>query len=234
MKSRARFKPQGEAFIVTRPAWLVALLFLSYACLCLDPFPAPAQAERPAQRFYFSTDAGVAWQQDLTVKEKIFGLTTREKVHFETGARFDVGVGYQFTDSFAAEFETGLIYNAVSSSGETSINSGNVLLLQIPLFVNALYTVPTGGRLKPFVGAGVGGMFTSAESIDLVGYISGDSDAVFAYQATAGIRYEITKTMDLGLAYKYTGTLEHTFDSFSATLSGNKIHSVLFSFRVRF
>lgn len=234
MKSRASLKPRFTTAIARKQALLVALRFLSYACLGLVPCAVPAQETRSTQKFYFNADLGVTWQEDLTVKEKVFGFTTREKVQFDLGARLDFAVGYHFTDSFAAEFETGLIYSPVSSSGETSLNSGNIDFLQIPLFLNALYTVPTRSRLKPFVGAGVGGMFTSVQSFDLLDDFSGDSDAVFAYQATAGIRYEITKTMDLGFAYKYTGTLEHTFDSLSTTLSGNRMHSFLMLFRVRF
>jgi len=234
MKIHIFFEPQREAILAWKPARRIARLVLGGACLCMLPFAVSAQEERSAGKFYFGTSLGIVSQQDITVKEKVFGVTTREKVRFDAGARLDFTVGYQFTRSFAAEFETGVSFNAVSSSGETSINVGNVHFVQAPLFANAVYRVPTHGRLKPFLGAGAGAMFTSVESLDLLNDFEGDDDAVFAYQGFAGLRYEITKSMELGLAYKYTATLDHTFDRLAATTSGNQSHSILVSFLIRF
>jgi opacity protein-like surface antigen len=234
MNTHVFFQHQREAVIAWKPAQRIARLVLGCGCLCMIPLAVPAQEERSASKFYFGSSAGIAWQQEITAKEKVFGVTTREKVRFDPGARLDFSFGYQFTESFAAEFESGVSYNAVSSSGETSINSGNVNFVQVPLFANAVYRVPTRGRFKPFLGAGAGGMFTSVQSFDLLSEFEGDNDAVFAYQGFAGLRYQITKTMDLGLAYKYTATLDHTFDRLSATTSGNHSQSVLLSFLIRF
>jgi opacity protein-like surface antigen len=39
-----------------------------------------------------------------------------------------------------------------------------------------------------------------------------DSDLVFAYQAGAGVAYEISPTLDLGLSYRFSGSADPTFD----------------------
>ena len=39
-----------------------------------------------------------------------------------------------------------------------------------------------------------------------------DSDLVFAYQAGAGVAYEISPTLDLGLSYRFSTSADPTFD----------------------
>jgi len=201
------------------------------------PFTGSAQEQNIAKRFYFGFDSGATWQQPITVKEKdsLSGSITREKARFDTGLRLDVAGGYQFTDCLAAKLEGGLIFNAVrGNSGNTRFNSEVDDVLHVPFFLNLVGRVPTHTRLKPFIGAGVGGMYTSLES---VGYYFStstvDTDLVFAYQGSAGLRYEISRKVELGLAYKYTGTLGHTFDRLSTTTSGDQVHSVLASVLIR-
>jgi len=220
-------RPQRILFAAT------LLVASSALCGCLQ-----AQEQNNASRFYFSVNSGVAWQQDISVKEKdqVSGSVTREKVQFDSGLRLDVGGGYQFTDCLAAELEAGVIFNAVSGdSGNTRLNADGINFLQVPFFVNVVGRIPTRTRLKPWVGVGVGGMYTSLESFGyyLSSVRSDDTDVVFAYQGLAGLRYEMTRRVELGLAYKYTATLDHTFDRLSTTTSGNQVHSVLASVLIR-
>jgi len=210
---------------------------LGAGCALMLGFTASAQDQSNARRFYFSANSGAAWQQPITVKEKdpLSGTITRERARFDTGLRLDVAGGYQFTDCLAGELEAGLIFNAVrGNSGNTRVNSEVDDFLQVPFFLNLVGRVPTHTGLKPFIGAGVGGIYTSLES---VGYYFStstvDTDLVFAYQGLAGVRYEISRKVELGLAYKYTGTLNHTFDRLSTPTSGNQVHSVLASVLIR-
>lgn len=75
----------------------------------------------------------------------------------------------------------------------------------------------------------MGGVSTTLTDYD---FVSGESDDAFglAWQATAGCRYELIQGMDLGLAYKYLGTTDRTFNRLEVRLDGTQTHSVRVSF----
>jgi opacity protein-like surface antigen len=138
---------------------------------------------------------------------------SKPKFTTDAGLRLDLDAGYRFNKSWAVELETGFIYNSISSVQVTvssngvphtgKVNNPDVSLYQVPILANVIYTVPLDGKVKPYVGAGVGGVWTMVDG-------SGTSESAFAFgwQAMAGADYQINDKWSAGLAYKLLGTGE--------------------------
>jgi opacity protein-like surface antigen len=65
---------------------------------------------------------------------------------------------------------------------------------------------------------------------------SGSSDDTFGFgcQGLAGCTYQITRTMDLGLRYKYLGVADRTFDSLDLKMGWTHTHCVTAYFSLKF
>lgn len=86
-----------------------------------------------------------------------------------------------------------------------------------PFLVNLKLELPTGGPIRPYIGAGAGGsaMFLDADYIELggTGVWGTEGTVVFAYQFFAGVRFEFAERMSLGVEYRYGGTGDPEFES---------------------
>ena len=88
---------------------------------------------------------------------------------------------------------------------------------------------------SPTLSAGCGGVesifsmsnVSSASSLGLYAPGFTASDTAFAYQVEAGFRCPIAKNFDLGLAYKFLGTTDHSWSDHGVNLStdGSYTHS---------
>lgn len=199
--------------------------------------PPTLEAVSVTNKMYVTVDAGPAWQQNLNTKNS-------GEVKFQAGFRGDVIFGYNFCSAFAAEFETGVIDNSVNSIAGNSLSSfsGSADVYEIPILVNAIYRVPLKGALTPYVGVGVGGTATylDVQNVPLFGFSSHSSyqatDFTFAYQATLGLKYAVSKNFDLGIAYKFIGTTDHNWsdNNVSFNTDGTLTHAVLASLTWKF
>lgn len=113
---------------------------------------------------------------------------------FEDDWSAHLGAGYAFANGFRVEGELARRENEFESfPGEARATS---------LMLNAFYDFHREGRIRPYVGVGVGGANIEAEGG--VGPISfDDDDTVFAYQALVGVAFEITEQLDLDVGYRY-------------------------------
>ena len=84
------------------------------------------------------------------------------------------------------------------------------------LMANGYYRVDTGTFVTPYIGAGIGGALLTVDADSVGGNFSDDSFE-FAYQAMAGLAFEITPQLDVGLEYRFFGT---TSPSFSDSVVG--------------
>lgn len=195
--------------------------------LALGAASLAANARALEREYYLTLDAGVALVQNLNIK----GGNT---VELNPGARFDGAFGWQFSKPLAAEFETGLTLNSVDKIGGVSVSSygGRADIYQIPMLVNLVYTLPLEGKMKPFIGAGGGGIATVADMQTPLGGID-DTDFTFGYQGFAGVRWALSERADIGLAYKFLGSLDHSWSSRGVTLKTDATftHSFMISFR---
>jgi opacity protein-like surface antigen len=186
--------------------------------------------------WYVKGGVGPAWTEDLDVDEFIVPLSGIE-AKLDPGVRFDIGGGYRFCEWFAAEVETGMIFNYFDEIGNVD-DLDDSSLANFPFMANAIFEIPTRTPIVPFVGAGIGMSFSVLTLDDVAGVDGDDSDAVFAYQFMGGVRYNLTDRWSINLTYKYFGTSDAEWDvegtSGNIELEGAKTHSVVFGFAFNF
>lgn len=199
-----------------------------------------ARAADWLDRTYLNVDIGPSFVQDAainwTTKLRPFTFRGSRTVEFQTGIRGDVAVGYNMSDAWAIELESGMMWNATGDEEQ---------LYQIPILVNVIYKIPLKNSWTPYFGAGAGGVVSDLSLLTAAAPFASlmrtsDTDLAFAYQAMAGIKYAISGHAQIDLGYKFFGTLDQRWASnhsgFSTTLTSNGIytHAVLASFTWRF
>ncbi|HEY2950942.1 MAG TPA: outer membrane beta-barrel protein [Verrucomicrobiae bacterium] len=191
----------------------------------------PARSQNTG--FYFRADVGAAWTEDVKVRE-FAGNTSAGKMRFDSGFRFDAAGGYYLKEWLAGEVETGVMGNQIRRAGDSSL--GNV-----PLLANVVVECPHLTQVVPFIGAGAGVSFAVLDADHLsdgVNTVDGtDTDAVFAYQGFAGLRYKIDERWDVSLAYRYFGTSRPSWDvkgPGDIRLDRVDTHAVVLGFTLRF
>jgi opacity protein-like surface antigen len=218
------------------------LIPLAIASLALMP-SLNAHAEK--NHFYVEADAGAAFTVDTELKEW-FGapIPPNSTISFDPGFRLGLRGGYGVTDWFDAELETGITANEISSVSGATQTEGS--LANIPLLLNARFHCPAFHRLSPYFGGGLGLSSTILYGDNLtIGGTSLDGSiggVVFAYQAFAGLRYEINEHMGLALEYHYFATTDSTMSadvtigtvSDEVKLGGTATHAVTIAFDYKF
>jgi opacity protein-like surface antigen len=206
-----------------------------------------AQSTNSTSRFFATMDGGVAWQQDARIRDNSAFLLGTGNVKFDTGFRAGATFGYNLSDTFAIALEAGVIQNDITEVGGgqklSSFPGGRATLDQIPVLLNGVYTLPLKGAFKPYVGLGLGtviGVFDSAHipgSSSAIGNEKFNStDFTVAGQVELGCKYELTKNIDLGLAYKFVATTDHDWSDNNIHLKtdGSMTHAIEATFNWRF
>jgi opacity protein-like surface antigen len=193
------------------------------------------------QNLYISADVGSAFRPD-TIFHESFGTT--DHTTYNAGIRADIGIGYNVNKSWAVELDTGVIWNSIDKVNGVPLSSFNETFdtYLIPNLVNVIYKVPTKSPLAPYVGVGVGSVVSIADIN--AGNFHGsnpdlsDSDYTFAYQAEAGLNYNVSKRVSFGVDYKFLGMLSQSWyiRSFYNHIETDAIyaHTVLVNFSLRF
>lgn len=187
--------------------------------------PSQAFAQDRFGRFYLTAGLGGVIPDDIEIKD-YFGIVPNGDLKLDPGVRFDIGFGYQFTELFALEIETGAQIHEVDSAGDLFIDDAS--LRTFPLMVNAVFRLPLAdARLVPYAGAGAGGStlamdadFISDGEISVSGY---DWDTAFAWQVFGGLRFQFSDRLEAGVAYRYfsvdeTSLYAASFPGFSGRL----------------
>jgi OmpA-OmpF porin, OOP family len=189
---------------------------------------APQAGRAGEQGFFVGLDAGVALGQDVALTRvngqdlplsfNMAGFSTtldQPKFQLGTGTRLDLMAGYNFSESLALELETGFLYNPINTLTTSGVFFGvpftedtplDLNLWQVPLLANVVYTIPLHSNFKPFIGAGAGGIWSI-----ISGEGSTEYDFTFAFQGLAGVKYVLSDRADIGVVYKFLGTLSHDF-----------------------
>jgi OOP family OmpA-OmpF porin len=194
-----------------------------------------AAANSHANQLYLGVDGGGAFQQTISIRDNS-GFNGGGNIKFNTGWRVDGDIGYGFNKYFSTELNAGLIYNQINSIGNQQGTSAH--LDEVPILINGIFTWPLG-KLKPYVGVGVGVAITTFDGSNITGTPTGsyrDTDTTLAYQGEAGLRYSLTRHLDLGVEYKFVGTTDHKWSDNSIVLKtdGTMTHTILGTFTYRF
>ena len=172
--------------------------------------------------------------QNFDLESRATGVGVPSRLDFSSGFAVGAALGFKVTPSIALEIE--YVYRDTDvefgdgptpASGSTSSNA---------VMLNAIYDLPPVGAtqaFRPYVGAGlgVGDMSYDGGDDDL----SLDGDYSFAYQAMAGIGYQVSNQASLYTEIRYFGTSDQTVkDSEFQFKSGYGTVDVLFGYNYRF
>lgn len=173
------------------------------AVCCLLVLPMAAGAQTP-QGFYAGLHGGLTFVNDTDV---IDNFNDKAKVSGKTGWGLGATVGYAFardwTLSPRVEMEITYMKNdldKLSMFGHKFKLDGDIS--RMAFMVNALFDFNTGTSFYPYFGAGIGAQHIDA-TIKVGGYSSSMKDTVFAWQAIAGVGYNLTDSLGLTLDYRF-------------------------------
>lgn len=177
---------------------------------------------------YLSGGVGANFAGDADVTGT--GIST--DIEFDPGPLAVIAVGYDFGNNFRTELELAGRWNdaetigSASGTGDTTTTSG---------MINVLFDLDVESDFTPYLGAGLGAANVEDSGI---GPISGSTintdETVFAYQAIAGVAYELNDMISLTADYRYFLTDDASF----ATASGIAVeqeytsHSILVGLRL--
>lgn len=218
----------------------------------LVPGPPPGYLAAPVPAFFYffppdagpyvSFDIGPTFYQDGELKT--FGGPASGSLHYDVGASGDAAIGYSFNKYVAAGFEFGVSGTTINNIPGYVLNDAQ--FYNIPFLATVTFTYPIPHSLvTPYIGGGVGGSDSvfdpsSMSDANFNNTVTGsEDDVVFAWEAFAGLRFQLNPNMSLGIGYKYFGTGDPNFSyppspNFNVSFRGVETHSILVSFNWRF
>ena len=183
----------------------ISLVTAASFAFVLGPLSSGASAQ-----YYIGAQAG--WTGLPYQTDTIEGLGA-VPVQFSAGYNVGAHGGYQlgpwrFEEEYSYRRNNVAEYDA--AGGSTNGVSGNRHSNSI--MTNVIYDFTTGWSITPHVGVGIGAMnvFDGLKVARRAVFFN-DSSWQFAYQAIAGLRYDISPVLALDLDYRYLATTESTF-----------------------
>ncbi|HEX8042603.1 outer membrane protein [Candidatus Deferrimicrobium sp.] len=176
----------------------VFLVFLLLAILAV-----PAFAAGP----YVGIEGGATFLQ----KAKVTGGFPDFDLKTDTGYGLGVVGGFDFgTCRLEGEFAYRKNENKDVSGGFTGDVGGD--FSSMALMVNGYYDFKMVSPVfYPYLGVGIGGARDSLK-VENGGTLIDDDKFVFAYQAAAGVAFNVTQELALDLGYKYFATTKPEFE----------------------
>ncbi len=150
-------------------------------------------AAQATEGWYGSADVG--YSLDSTVEGNVDG--EEFSADLEPDWMGALGLGYAFNNGFRTEGELAYRYN--DWEGEIDTVPATGYARSWSAMANLFYDFNRGGGAEPYVGVGVG----AARVGGGIEGIGSDQDTVLAYQALAGIAFDISEQLDLDIGYRY-------------------------------
>jgi opacity protein-like surface antigen len=190
-----------------------------------------------AENFYVAVRGGPGWTPD-TVDG---GVGFEDAISYKTGFTGSGAVGYAFPFGLRVEGEFGFVSSPLDK--DSGIDVGGSVKSYL-LMANAYYDLRLAvlGPFRPYVGFGIGGARVNYdhEFINSVGLKASVDDwrTAFAYQARAGVIYDVNRWLDLSLGYRYVnidkGHIEQGPTHRRVNFDHVQNHSVEFGFAIKF
>ena len=193
----------------------------------------PAYTSDARAQFYIGAEGG--WtglegtKSSVTGTNPVTGQTTTVDINQSFDGGFNVGAraGYKWD---AWRFEGEYSYRQNTNNSTRFGNRLNGTVDTNSFMANAIYDFNVGWLVTPHIGMGIGGaQLEGSLNAPILGNISRASEFVFAYQAIAGVRYNITPNLAFDLDYRYRGTADATYRTRSATIGGVNFPSRTYS-----
>lgn len=201
------------------PLTTALLVFLTAGVLRADP----GKGSTWATGFYFSVTPSFVFP--FSVDTTSPGLTPAR-----TGVKWGVGIGgglgYRFHD-FRVEGE--VLYGRNEVKDIRFTGGGGEMTGYYDWWggtINFFYDIPTGIRLRPYVGAGLGAVLFTAHDVTLAGFppTTGES-TLFIYQFMAGASYTLSDAWRLVLGYRFMGMSGPEFETGGMPLYGDPLRT---------
>jgi OOP family OmpA-OmpF porin len=148
------------------------------------------------------------------------------KTKTQWGAGISGGLGYRYGD-FRVEGE--VMYGRSNADHVSFSGGGGDLSGYYDMWgatVNFFYDIPIGVRIRPYVGAGLGGIRFEAHDITLAGFPpTRGSNRLFTYKLMAGVSYALTDAWRLLLGYRFMGMGGQDYETGGVPLHGHSIQT---------
>lgn len=188
-----------------RPNWLLISLAV---CALAPAFAAAADYDPPIDvdemPEYVPEEVGSGWylRGDLTynVDRPVYDFTLlgEETDNIRIGG--SVGAGYHFTDLLRSDINIGFLGRDRYELGGGAAEATNDMWTGM---FNTYLDLGTVAGFTPYVGAGVGLLY-SKQQVDIGGTSFYDDDQYrLAYGLSAGVNYQLTKNLSVDLGYQY-------------------------------
>jgi OOP family OmpA-OmpF porin len=229
--------------IVSAIGALVMMSASAHAADLYSPAPMPAYAGG----WYFSAFGGANWLDDTSFDVDLGGPGTVVN-SYDVGYVVGGAVGYDFGQAMGPlglRLEAELSYRSNDVDTHTIVGVGQTdgaigSTSALAGMGNILFDLNTGSPFSIYGGGGVG-----VANVEFDGHgpgagaIMNDDDTVFAWQAIAGIGYEISPGWVFDVQYRYfnAGDVSLTSLANSGAVSSStdyESHAVLAGFRIKF
>jgi opacity protein-like surface antigen len=197
--------------------------------------------------FYCAVDGLVTIPEDGHITT--FGpWPAGQKLTYDVGGGLDVGFGYAFNKYLATELQLGATWNYIDSV--EGVHLHDTYYGSAPILANIVLQYPIPQTIVvPYIGAGVGGAATWFHTDNFYQPVPGgsvtlhgdDSDFVFAWQGSAGVRFQLSDKMSVGLGYRYMHVDSSTFSfgshhgpDLDLGISAFDTHMATISFHMKF
>jgi|GEM_PF-3187620 opacity protein-like surface antigen len=215
---------------------------LKFFTLCLSVFylllaaavccAAGQQKPAPAGGFYVSVAPSAVFP--FFVETTSPGLSPAE-TKAEWGWEIGAGLGYRRRD-FRIEGE--VTYGRHEASDIRFAGGGGDLSGHYNLWgavVNVFYDIPTGVRLRPYVGVGAGVVRFEARDIRLANFPPTEGLCnLFTYRLMAGLSWMLSDAWRLTAGYRFAGMNGPEFETGGALLSGEPFSTHAFSAGIQY
>lgn len=209
------------------------------------PPPPPPQPYVPSDSGpYFRFGGGPSFYLDGTLRQ--YGGVGNAAVTYDVGFAFDTGIGYAINKYVSVGFDTGYLETWINQVKSPGFSSGAASVDQIPFMFEATFSLPIPHTIVvPYIGAGVGGssseFYANGFGDPVDGYVYGSSwSTVFAYEASAGVRFKVSPVFSVGVGYNYFSTANTSytyygnFSSINVDLKGVQANSVMVTLQWNF
>ena len=174
------------------------------------PFVLASLSSGASAQYYIGAQAGwtgLPYQTDTI--EGVGPVSVQFNAGFNAGMRGGYQLGsWRFEEEYSYRHNGVAEYDSVGAganevSGNRHSNS---------VMTNVIYEITTGWPITPHIGVGIGAMNVyDGLRVPSRGIAFNDSSWQFAYQAIAGLRYDINPVLALDFDYRYLATTESTF-----------------------
>jgi outer membrane protein OmpA-like peptidoglycan-associated protein len=195
-----------------------------------------------ADGWYFSAGTGVNYVPDLKATDNKAGANPT-KMKTDIGMVIDGAIGYGFDGlPIRVEGEFGWRDNSADTVSTPALGShpGTGDFQPLSFMANVYYDFHTGSAFTPYVGAGVGAVDLSVNSLSESGRTLIDNSATgLGYQGIVGASYKVNDALSLRADYRYLATTEVDLPNSAAVGTGTaklayESHAVLIGFIYRF